>query len=175
MLAQGVATKYLFLRRPCAQCLVAFVSRYEKGLDLHQLASRVSPELLPTTPVQVPVFGCWEPDDIVPDIGDEMSKKLILKHYLIFDDIPDPEQTEDENPEEFLRKAQRVARLGAGVALFGSSEWDQIRAIKNRSDVHFKVVKNLDRITITRDSGPRTHIDLPHRDSHNFQITITSE
>src|ERR1700730_12792596 len=38
LLAQGVAAKYAFLRQPCAQHATAFISRYEKGSDISQLA-----------------------------------------------------------------------------------------------------------------------------------------
>jgi hypothetical protein len=177
LLAQGVATRFAFLTRPCAQCRVAFFSRYGTKLEISQLVNRIAPKLMPTNEVQVPVFGFWEPNDTMPEFDDELLETRVTQRYfLIIDGIPDPKPTEEANSEEFLRKAQRLARKGLGVALFGSEEWRSVQSIKNRVDVHFPIAKVGDRITVdVPKTGRRACLDLPHREAFPFQIAITVE
>lgn len=176
-LSQGVAAKYVFLQQPCQQFPVAFFSRYGTKDELYRLSQRVAPKLLPIDQERMSLYGCWEPDDVLPEMDGELLDTLALDRFLVFDGIPEPRQTQDANfGEEFLRKAQRLARRGPGVAIFGSEEWTTVQSIKNRVDVHFPIAKANDRITLDAlKTGRKAYLDLPHRDTYPFQIKITIE
>jgi hypothetical protein len=177
LLLQGIVTKYAFLGQRCAGFKSAFFSRYEKKEELASLARRIAPKLTFVENDRAPIYGCFEPDNTIPEIGDDFLNSLVSEgHYLIFDGIPDPRNTTGEDPELFLRTAQRLARNGPGVAMFGSTEWEEVPSIKNRVDLHFPISKEGDRLTVSvKKSGRKAHLTIPDRDTYPFQIDLRVE
>lgn len=177
LLAQGVAARYAFLGQQCKPFAVAFFDRYGTKVELWRLAQRVAPRLMTFDEERMSVYGCWEPEDTIPELDDPLFETLAAsQRFLVFDGIPDPKQTKENNPEEFLRKWQLLARKCPGVAMFGSVEWRKIQPIRNRVDVHLPISKELDRITVeVPKTGRKGHLDLPHKDSYPFQIGFSVE
>ncbi len=138
-------------------------------------ASRITPKLMPLTDARASVYGCWGPEDEIPELDDKPVVDLAAaRRYLIFDSIPDPDQTSGKNPEQFLRKAERLAQIGPGIALFGSERWREIQAITNRVDVHFPLSKVSDRITLEiQRAGKNLHLNLPQRDAFPFNLSMS--
>jgi len=171
-LVQGIAARSVFLDCICARHPVAYFNRYDSRNQLWRLASRVSPKMMMAEESQAAVYGCWGPDDKMPNIDDESFKELVeAGRVLVIDTIPDPRET--DCPDEFLRSAQRLARSGPGLVMFGASSWNNVQAIRNRVHEHFLLTKSGDKIVFEDARGSRrVNLFLTPKESHIFQMTL---
>lgn len=153
LLAQSIATQSVFLSCLCTRHPVAYFNRYDRKRDLWSLAGNVAPKMMRMDVREAAIYGCWKPEDTMPNVDDERLQTLANKGYLlILDTISGPRQT--DCPDEFLRHAQRLARSGPGLVMFGASSWNRVQAVRNRVDAHFMLSKIDD--TISFEDARRT-------------------
>jgi hypothetical protein len=161
MLIQGVATRHAFLGNVCAPFPVAYFNRYNNQASLREVAIRFASRATQSLIETLSVYGCWKPEQMFPSIQDPELSELAKTHVLVMDTIPEPRDTPDEDPDEFLRKAQALAHSGPGVILFGSDAWDVVPSVRNRVQTYFTLSKKGNNLTLdAKTYRSKSHIEL---------------
>jgi len=171
---RGIATGQAFLGNHCERHPVAYFNRYETKSELWQLTTKVTSGILNgLDATQASVYGCWDSDGRIPNIEDAQLEEMVKAgKVLVFDTIPDPKEI--DCPEDFLRRARRLAKGGPGLFMFGSTLWNRVQAARNMTDVHFALTKTGDSIVVEHlKLGRKFIVGIPLNQLGGFQMSVS--